>query len=150
MKSTTMIGTAGAMLLAALLFGCASEPAAPPPPATDKLLAAGFKVHDAKTQLQQERLAVLPQGRVSEWQRTGQTYYVYPDLAKRQLYVGTPKEYETYRLLNPQPAGTSLAQQHAKDMAYYNKVDAQMQINTNNDLSDPWSLWTNVEGLGGR
>jgi len=132
------------------MLGCASNPPAPPPPDKDKLVAAGFKVVDAKTQLQQERLAALPQGRVSEWQRTGQTYYVFPDPAKKQLYVGTPKEYDTYRVLNPTAGAESLAQQHAKDMAAYNKQDSRMNINTSNDLSDPWSLWDNVEGLGGR
>ena len=66
------------------------------------MVAAGFKVVDAKTQLQQERLAVLPQDRVSEWQRTGKTFFVYPDLAKKQLYLGSQKEYEH---LSPALAG---------------------------------------------
>jgi hypothetical protein len=35
-------------------------------------------------------------------------------------------------------------------MAYYNKTDDRMRVNTNNDLTDPWSLWGDVEGLGGR
>jgi len=137
------------MLIAVLCTGCAT---APPPPAatsTDKLLAAGFRVVDAKTKLQQERLEALPQGRISERQRTGKTFFVYPDPANRQLYVGTRKEYDAYRVLAPE-AGPSLAQQHAADMAVYNKTDAMMQTYTNRDLSDPWSLWDDVDGLGGR
>ena len=143
-------GIAAALLITALCAGCGSAPPAPAAPDKDKLVAAGFKVVDAKTQLQQERLAVLPQDRISEWQRTGKTFFVYPDLAKKQLYLGTQKEYDTYRVLSPGGGATSLAQQHAADMAAYNKQDARMGINTSNDLTDPWSLWDNVEGLGGR
>jgi hypothetical protein len=44
----------------------------------------------------------------------------------------------------------SLARQNAANLADYNKQDARMRINTSNDLTDPWSLWDNVEGLGGR
>jgi hypothetical protein len=136
-------------MMIVLCTGCATAPPAPTAPNKDKLVAAGFRVVDVKTQLQQERLEALPQGRVSEWQRTGKTFFVYPDPAKKQLYVGTQKEYDAYRLLSPE-AGTSLAQQHAADMAAYNKTDAMMQTYTNRDLSDPWSLWDDVDGLGGR
>jgi len=136
--------------LAALCFGCASTPPAPPPPNKLKLASAGFKVVDAKTPLQQQRIEALPQGRVSEWQITGKTYYVYPDPANKQFYVGTQKAYDTYRLLVPGTGSDSLARQNALNMADYNSQDARMQINTNNDLTDPWSLWDNVEGLGGR
>jgi len=147
---TIILPVAGALLFVALCLGCASTPSVPPPPSTLKLVSAGFKVVDAKTQLQQQRIEVLPQGRVSEWQVTGKTYYVYPDPATKQLYVGTQKAYDTYRLLNPAAASDSLARQNALNMADYNSQDARMQINTNNDLTDPWSLWDNVEGLGGR
>ena len=149
---TTIVKIAGAVLFAALCFGCASTPETPPPPDKQKLAAAGFKVVDAKTQLQQERIQALPQGRVTWVQVTGQTYYVYPDPAKKQLYFGTQKEYDTYRLLYPSASAgaDSLAQQNARNLADYNKQDARMRINTANDLSDPWSLWGDVEGLGGR
>ena len=137
------------MLIAVLCAGCASAPPPPAAPSKDELVAAGFKIVDAKTQLQQERLEALPQGRVSEWQRTGKTFFVYPDPAKKQLYLGTQKEYDAYRVLSPR-TGPSLAQQHAADMAAYNKTDAMMQTYTNRDLSDPWSLWDDIDGLGGR
>ena len=133
----------------ALCVGCASTPQAPPPPDENQLVAAGFKVVDAKTVQQQEFLQALPQGRVSEWQRTGKTFFVYPNPVKKQLYVGTPKAYEAYRRVVP-ASGPTLAQQHAADMASYNKEDATMQMYTNRDLSDPWSAWDDVDGLGGR
>ena len=140
---------AAAVLIAVLCTGCATAPPPPAPPNKDQLVAAGFRVVDAKTRLQQEHLEALPQGRVSEWQRTGKTFFVYPDPAKKQLYVGTQKEYDAYRVLAP-ATGPSLAQQHAADMAAYNKTDAMMQTYTNRDLSDPWSFWDDIDGLGGR
>jgi hypothetical protein len=142
-----IIEIAAAIVLAAFACGCATLPP-PPPPSTAKLLAAGFRVVDAKTELQQQRLAALPQAKVSWMQATGKTYYVYPDLVKNQLYIGTQKEYDAYRLLAPWGGSTSLAEQHAADMAHYNKQDAMMQIYTNNDLTDPWSIWTDIEGIG--
>jgi hypothetical protein len=140
----------GVTLATALCVSCASPPTAPAGPDTAQLISAGFRVVDAKTPLQQERLEALPQARVSMVQLTGKTFFVYPDLANKQLYIGTQKEYDAYRVLHPDGAGTSIAQQNAANMAAYNKQDARMQINTNNDLTDPWSLWDNVEGLGGR
>jgi len=137
------------VLVLALCVGCASTPSAPPPPDESQLVAAGFKVVVAKTVQQQEHLQALPQGRVSEWQRTGTHFFIYPDPGKKQLYIGTPKAYEAYRQLVP-TSGPTLAQQHAADMASYNKTDATMQMYTNRDLSDPWSLWDDVDGLGGR
>ncbi|HSS69256.1 MAG TPA: hypothetical protein VLQ46_01235 [Casimicrobiaceae bacterium] len=137
------------MLIAVLCTGCATAPPPPAGPNKDNLVAAGFRIVDAKTKLQQERLEALPQGRVSERQRTGKTFFVYPDPANRQLYVGTQKEYDAYLILSP-GAAPSLAQHHAADMAAYNKTDAMMQTYTNRDLSDPWSLWDDVDGLGGR
>ena len=137
------------ILVLALCVGCANTPQAPPPPDENQLLAAGFKVMPAKTVQQQEHLQALPQGRVSRWERTGNIFFVYPDLAKKQLYIGTPTAYDAYRRLVP-ASGPTLAQQHAADMASYNKEDAMMQTYTNRDLSDPWSLWDGVDGLGGR
>ena len=80
---------------AAILPGCASPP--PPPPDESQLLAAGFKVLVAKTVQQQEHLRTLAPGKVTEWQRNGAHFFVYPDVPKNQLYVGTPKEYLAYR-----------------------------------------------------
>ena len=131
--------------LAALAQGCASP--GPPPPDENQLLAAGFKVLVAKTPQQQEHLQSLPPGKVTELQRTGVHYFVYPVAAKNQLYVGTPKEYAAYQRLRPGDYPT-LAQQQAADMASYNKQDAAMQKNTNRDLSDPYFFWPTFDNLG--
>ena len=66
--------------------------AAQPLPDESQLVAAGFKVVAATTSEQQEHLQTLPPGKLTAWQRNGKHFWVYPDVAKKQLYVGTQKE----------------------------------------------------------
>jgi hypothetical protein len=112
-------------------------------------LAAGFKVLPATTVQQQEHLQNLPRNTLTEWQRNGKHFFVYPDVAKKQLYVGTPREYEAYRRMVP-ATGPTLAQQESANMASYLKQDAGMQLNTNRDLADPYYFWDSFDGLGWR
>jgi len=138
----------GALLVAALLsFGCASAP--PAVPDESQLLAAGFKVVVATTVQQQEHLQTLPPGKITEWQRNGVHYFVFPDAARKQIYVGTPKEYAAYRRVQP-GGGPTLDQQQAADQASYAKQDAAMQMYTNRDLADPYYFWDSFDGLGWR
>jgi hypothetical protein len=81
-----------------LRAGCATVPRTPRV-SEDLLVTAGFKIVAARTDAQQQHLQTLQQGAVSEMQQTGKHFYVYPDLANRRLYVGTPKEYESYLAL---------------------------------------------------
>jgi hypothetical protein len=135
-------------LATALALGCAGT--AQPLPDESRLLAAGFKVVSAKTPQQQQHLQSLPAGKVTEWQRTGKHFFVYPDPAGNRIYVGTPKEYEAYLRLQPGGSGPSLAQQQAADLASYNKQDAAMQTYTSRDLADPYYFWDSFDGLGFR
>lgn len=132
---------------AAFLPGCATPP--PPPPDESQLAAAGFKVLVAKTVQQQEHLRALAPGKITEWQRNGTRFFVYPDVAKNQLYVGTQKEYAAYRRVRPDD-GATLSRQQAAEMASYQKQDAAMQMYTNRDLADPYYFWDSFEGLGWR
>jgi hypothetical protein len=153
MKSTSPPGRRSvfAMLAAlaamAILCGCAST--APPPPDASQLLAAGFRVVVAKTVEQQQHLQALQPGKITEWQRNGVHFFVYPDVAKNQIYVGTQKEYLAYRRVQPD-TGPTLAQQQAADLASYNKQDAAMQMYTTRDLADPYYFWDSFDGLGWR
>ncbi len=137
----------GAVAVTAIFSGCAST--TPPPPDESQLLAAGFKVVVAKTVQQKEHLQTLPPGQITEWQRTGVHFFVYPDAAKSHILVGTEKEYAAYRRLQPN-GGPTLAQQQAADMASYNKQDAAMQMYTARDLADPYYFWDSFDGLGWR
>ena len=140
-----------ALALSVLAPGSASTagPATQPLPDESQLLAAGFKVVVANTVQQQEHLQSLPAGKITAWQRNGVHYFIYPDAARKQIYVGTSKEYEAYRRLVP-GTGPTLAQQQAADLASYNKQDAAMQMYTNRDLADPYYFWDSFDGLGWR
>jgi len=135
-----------AVALSALAAACATP--GPPPVDTSQLLAAGFKVLDAKTPTQIERLQALPPGQLTEWQNTGKHFYVFPDFAKKQLYIGRPAEYQAYLRLVPNAAGPTLAQQSAADMANYAKQDAGMSLLTARDADDPY--WWSLDNIGWR
>lgn len=123
----------------ALMLGCAT-PSSGPPPSESALAAAGFKILTAKTVQQQEHLQTLPAGTITRWQRNGVHYFLYPDVAQKQLYVGTGKEYQAYLKANPGSAPAPLPQE-AGDMASYNRQDAAMQLYTTRDLNDPYFFW---------
>ena len=80
--------------LLALAIGCAN-----PQSKENSLAAAGFHVIVPKTAAQQQKLKALPHDKVTMVQKNGKTYYVFPDAAHNQAYVGGPKQYETYRQL---------------------------------------------------
>jgi hypothetical protein len=65
----------------------------------NSLVAAGFKVVVPKTAAQQQKLKSLPRDKVTMVQKSGKTYYVFPDPAHNQAYVGGPKQYQAYRQL---------------------------------------------------
>jgi hypothetical protein len=61
------------------------------------LIAAGFKVIIPRTAAQQQRLKALPSDRVTLVHKDGKTYYVFPDAANNQAYVGGSTQYQAYR-----------------------------------------------------
>jgi len=131
-------------VLSALAVGCASTPAPPPPPDESTLSAAGFKVVVAQTPQQQEHLHSLTPGQITAMERNGTPFFVYPDAAKNQIYVGTQKEYQAYRRLRPDGGPSpqdKLNAQHAADMASSLKQDTAMQKANTRDLSDPYYFW---------
>jgi hypothetical protein len=139
-KSLTT-GIAFAVLLAT--SGCAST--APQPVDQSELSSLGFKVMVATTSVQQDWVRNLTPGQINPMQRNGKKYYIYPDAARNQIYVGGPQEYEAY--LRNHPDGQQGAQD-AANRAYRAKQDDAMRKATARDLSDPflgasWSdfLW---------
>jgi hypothetical protein len=138
-------GIIAVLAIAAIACGCASTNA--PPPDESQLLAAGFKVVVAKTARQQQHLQTLPPGRLTEIQRNGIHYFVYPDVARNQIYVGTPKEYSAYLRVHPGSAPTP-GQQHASDLASYNRQDSAMRSDDARDLADPYYFWDSFDNLG--
>src|SRR5881409_3944976 len=80
---------------AAVLAGCASTQTSTQN-RESMLVASGFKVITPKTAAQQQKLQALPPGKVTMIQKGGKTYYVFPDPAHNQAYVGGPREYQAY------------------------------------------------------
>jgi hypothetical protein len=116
----------------ALLISCASTQTTQN--RESMLVAAGFKVITPKTTAQKQKLQNLPAGKVTMIKKGKKTYYVFPDPAGNQAYVGGPKEYEDYQQLRTEK---KLAREDLQDAEMYQ--DATME----------WSLWQGGEGVWG-
>jgi hypothetical protein len=137
-----------ALATLALVAGCAntstSAPSAPPTPQTESLLsAAGFKTVVASTDKQLQEIPKLPAGQVTVMSNTGKNYFVYPDLARKQIYVGTEKEYQAYLKLRAQNNMPNVNPE-----ASYAKQDAAMRKADTRDNSVYWELFPDFNGLG--
>jgi hypothetical protein len=98
------------------------------------LVAAGFKVITPKTTAQKQKLQNLPPGKVTMIQKGGKTYYIFPDPANNQAYLGGPKQYGQYQQLR---ADNKLAKESLETAEMYQ--DASME----------WSVWGGWDaGLG--
>ena len=98
--------------LLALSVGCATTTQS----TENMLVAAGFKVVTPKTPAQQQKLQKLPPGKVAQVNKAGKTYYVFPDAAHNQAYVGGPKQYQAYQQLRLQ---NKLAEQNLETAEMY-------------------------------
>jgi hypothetical protein len=127
-----------ALALAAALAG--SAVAAPPSATNDaELLGLGFKVLVATTPVQTDWVKRLKPGQMRPMQRNGKHFYVYPDAARHQIYVGGPREYQAYRALHPDDDAVDKQRaQIAANQAYRGKQNDAMQKATARDLSDPF------------
>ncbi len=143
MKRSYATQALGPLLLAVLAFGCASPAPSPPVQAEGLLRAAGFKVVAATTDRQLQLLPTLPPGQVTVVTQTGKNFFVYPDAANNQVYVGTAKEYQAYLKLRTQ---NNMPVANAE--APYFQQDATMRKADTRDASVPWDLWPDFNGLG--
>ena len=81
--------------LLALTVGCATTTTTEN--TESMLVASGFKVVTPKTAKQTAKLQQLPPGHIAQINKGGKTYYVFPDAAHNQAYVGGPKQYQAYQ-----------------------------------------------------
>ncbi len=126
----TGLSPIGAFAILLLALGCSSMQTQNK---ENLLIAAGFKVITPHTAAQQQKLQALPPDHTTLVQKDGKTYYVFPDAANNQAYVGGPKQYQAYRQLR-------LANKSAND----NLEAAEM----NQDASMDWGSWGGWGGLG--
>jgi len=80
---------------AALTIGCAATSGTKSK--EEMAVAAGFKTIKPTTPEQQKTLEKLPSDKFSRVTYSGKTYYVLPDKADGQAYVGGPKQYQDYQ-----------------------------------------------------
>ena len=127
-------------LLAAVAFvilaaGCASNNL------LDKenvAVAAGFKVITPSKPAQVALLLKLPPDKVTPVTFGGKAYYVLPDGANHQAYVGGPKQYQAYR---------QLRRKQLKDSDNQETSTSSVQVVEVNAMN--WSEWGGWDGVGG-
>ena len=122
----------GAIALLTLAVGCTSTQTQTK---ENLLIAAGFKVIVPRTAAQQQKLKALPAGKVTLIRKDGKTYYVFPNAANNQAYVGGSTQYQAYRQLRL-----------ANKLANENLEAAEM----NQDASMNWGAWGGWGGPGWR
>jgi hypothetical protein len=121
MKLLNSVKIAAALGIMFLAAGCATTKH------TETFLtAAGFKLVAATTPKQEQKLHSLPPGKITTVQRNGKTYYVFPDAAHNQIYLGTPYEYQNYRQI--------VADNKIADS---DRIEAELDENGWND----WDSW---------
>jgi len=109
-----------AIALSALMISCATTQTSTQNKES-MLVASGFKTITPKTAAQQQKLQKLPAGKIAMINKKGKTYYIFPDAAHNQAYVGGPKEYQEYQQLR---AEKKLANENLETAEMYQ--DAEM------------------------
>jgi hypothetical protein len=109
------------LAVAIAMVGCASTTQISTQNKESMLVASGFKTITPKTAAQKQKLQNLPPDKVTMIQKKGKTYYIFPDPAQNQAYVGGPKEYQEYQQLR---AEKKLANENLETAEMYQ--DAEM------------------------
>ena len=99
-------------------------------------VAAGFRSITPSNAKQQTILTQLPADRVTSVNYEGFTYYVLPDAANNQAYVGGAAQYQAYQQLR---LANRLSQQNLQ-AAQMNQINS-MRFNT-------WGGWRGARGWG--
>ncbi len=135
---TTTSKLIAAVALSMLVAGCASTEAPPTasPQVEALLVQAGFKTVVASTDKALQQLPTLPPGQVTAVTQTGRNWFVYPDLPKNRVYVGTQKEYTAYLRLRTQ---NKLPDVDAE--ASYYKQDTAMTAKSARYAGVPFDGW---------
>ena len=115
--------------LLALVVGCATTKH------TESLLSeAGFLHVPATTDAQVQHLMSLPPDKVTIARINGKAFYVFPDPAHKQLYVGNDEQFQTYQQL-----------------LTYSKLEGDSRVLAVEDAGPgddaaKWVEWTNTSG----
>lgn len=127
-----------ALALAAIAVSCATTSQVKSK--EDLAIAANFKVIKPTQPDQKAILEKLPSDKVSRISHGGKTYYVLPDKADQQAYVGGPKQFAAYQQLG-----------QAKEAALqYDEAEATHKRQNKNSTGwagwDGWGDWAGKNG----
>ena len=111
------------LALAIAMVGCASTTQTSTENKESMLVASGFKTITPKNPTQQQKLQQLPPGKIAMIQKSGKTFYVFPDAAHNQAYVGGPQEYQAYEQAR---ATNKLAQENLETAEMYQDADDEL------------------------
>jgi len=123
------------LALAALALSCASN--------NDLLdrenaaTGAGFKIITPTKPAQLARLRQLPVDKVTQIVVAGKPYYILPDPARNQAYVGGPKQYQAYR---------QFRQQQSINAKNYQAPPLQVEVVEVDDMG--WGEWVGWAPVG--
>jgi len=117
-KITVSFQLVSTIALVTLITGCATTQSSTQNKES-MLVASGFKVITPKNATQQQKLKSLPPDKVAMIQKGKKTFYVFPDPAKNQAYVGGPAEYQAYQQLRAQ---NKLAQENLETAEMYQEA----------------------------
>lgn len=134
---TPYVSMLGALLLVASISVAGGVTAATSNIDDGELLALGFKVLVATTPVQNKWVQSLAPGQIRSMQRNGRKFFIFPDKARNQVYVGGPAEYAAYKELHPE-SGKAKQDAAKKTTEYRLKQDEVMRNATARDLSDPF------------
>jgi hypothetical protein len=122
--------------LAALAVGCASnrnllnkENAA---------VGAGFRIITPKTAEHLAMLQKLPADKITRIHYHGKIYYVLPDKANNQAYVGGPKQYKAY---------VQFRQEQQRNLNHYEAEGEPIEVVEVNSMD--WGGWSGWAAVGG-
>ena len=118
-----------------LVAGCASKPSRTAE-IERRLAASGFKVVPATTPKQLELVQQLAPGQLTLMPRNGKQYYVFPDAAQNQLYVGQQAQYQAYQSLLEIEAAQRSEAQADRDSLMEARNDSLPEWN------NAWGSWT--------
>jgi hypothetical protein len=139
MKTILRLSTSLAVpILAAILASCATS--SQNKSKEELAIAADFKVIKPTKPDQKAILDRLPADRVSKITYNGKTYYVLPDKADQQAYVGGPKQYAAYQQLGQ---AKEAALQYDESAAVHHRQDKN---STGWGGWDGWDEWAGKNG----
>ena len=143
----TTLKTLFACLAAAMLIAGATGCATSPVKRTEKMLVqSGFKPVSISTEAQQAQVSNLPPDRISPVKRGGKVYFVYPDPARKIVYVGNKAQLHAFKqavsdLRLEQDAAMERDFEHARET----NEDIDVQSGAMPSFEQIWEGWPTGE-----